>query len=202
MKRLRLVTATRLSKERFPSESLLCQSLNQFPAELLPEFDRMVGTLRMFDRLITGDSWQRHAIDRSVRTTIDGGSQPGAIGPNHDVRSALFPLGPVVVFGASNFPLAYGVCGGDTASALAAGSAATLSVRPEAIRLTRGGAGGEGLRGTIAEIIYLGGSVRVGVAAGDALIWVDLRDDEAEGLASGAPVVLTWKPSAATVWTS
>lgn len=37
MKRLRLVTATRLSKERFPSESLLCQSLNQFPAELLPE---------------------------------------------------------------------------------------------------------------------------------------------------------------------
>lgn len=100
------------------------------PEELLPEFDRMVGTLRMLARLITSDAWRRPAIDRPVRTTITGGSQPGAIGPNHDVRSALFPLGPVVVFGASNFPLAYGVCGGDTASALAAGCPVIVKEHP------------------------------------------------------------------------
>ena len=60
--------------------------------------------------------------------------------------------------------------------------------------------GREGLRGTIAEIIYLGGTVRIGVTAGDALLWVDLRDDEADGLAAGQAVLLLWKPSAATVW--
>ena len=38
------------------------------------------------------------------------------IGPNHDIRRMLMPLGPVAVFGSSNFPLAYGVCGGDIAS--------------------------------------------------------------------------------------
>src|SRR6202453_1546438 len=41
--------------------------------------------------------------------------------PKPDLRSMLRPLGPVVVFGASNFPLAFSVAGGDTASALAAG---------------------------------------------------------------------------------
>ena len=42
--------------------------------------------------------------------------------PRPDIRSMLRPLGPVVVFGASNFPLAFSVAGGDTASALAAGN--------------------------------------------------------------------------------
>jgi ABC-type Fe3+/spermidine/putrescine transport system ATPase subunit len=91
---------------------------------------------------------------------------------------------------------------GESAVDLSPGSAATLSLRPEAIRLLRaaGAVDGQGLRGTIAEVIYLGGSVRAGVAVGDALVWVELRDDEAEGLAPGEPVAMTWKPSAATVW--
>ena len=42
--------------------------------------------------------------------------------PKSDIRSMLHPLGPVVVFGASNFPLAFSVAGGDTASALAGGN--------------------------------------------------------------------------------
>ena len=42
--------------------------------------------------------------------------------PKPDIRSMLRPLGPVVVFGASNFPLAFSVAGGDTASALAGGN--------------------------------------------------------------------------------
>jgi 2,5-dioxopentanoate dehydrogenase len=41
--------------------------------------------------------------------------------PRSDIRSRMIPLGPVAVFGASNFPLAFSVAGGDTASALAAG---------------------------------------------------------------------------------
>ena len=41
--------------------------------------------------------------------------------PRADIRSVLRPLGPVAVFGASNFPLAFSVAGGDTASAFAAG---------------------------------------------------------------------------------
>src|SRR5256885_12402402 len=41
--------------------------------------------------------------------------------PRPDIRRVSRPRGPAVVFGASNFPFAFGVCGGDTASALAAG---------------------------------------------------------------------------------
>src|SRR6202012_3361564 len=47
-----------------------------------------------------------------------------------DIRSMLRPLGPVVVFGASNFPLAFSVAGGDTASALAAGNPVIVKAHP------------------------------------------------------------------------
>jgi alpha-ketoglutaric semialdehyde dehydrogenase len=50
--------------------------------------------------------------------------------PKPDIRSMFRPLGPVVVFGASNFPLAYSVAGGDTASALAAGCAVIVKAHP------------------------------------------------------------------------
>jgi len=50
--------------------------------------------------------------------------------PKPDVRSRMRPLGPVVVFGASNFPLAYSVAGGDTASALAAGCTVMVKAHP------------------------------------------------------------------------
>lgn len=94
------------------------------PAELEPEFDRMSGTLRMFAALVREGSWVRAAIDMPVPV----GEKP--IGPNHDIRKMLVPLGPVAVFGASNFPLAYGVCGGDTASALAAGCPVIVKEHP------------------------------------------------------------------------
>ncbi|MFN7021980.1 MAG: aldehyde dehydrogenase family protein [Phycisphaerales bacterium] len=91
------------------------------PAELGPEFDRMTGTLRLFADLLRAGAWARPAVSRRGRP---------AIGPDHDVRSMLVPLGPVAVFGASNFPLAYGVCGGDTASALAAGCPVVVKEHP------------------------------------------------------------------------
>jgi NADP-dependent aldehyde dehydrogenase len=50
--------------------------------------------------------------------------------PKPDVRSLLRPVGPVIVFGASNFPLAYSVAGGDTASALAAGCPVIVKAHP------------------------------------------------------------------------
>src|SRR5256885_5155515 len=50
--------------------------------------------------------------------------------PRPDLRSMLRPLGPVAVFGASNFPLAFSVAGGDTASALAAGNPVLVKAHP------------------------------------------------------------------------
>ncbi|CAM5293204.1 putrescine transport system ATP-binding protein [Aquamicrobium terrae] len=87
--------------------------------------------------------------------------------------------------------------------ALSAGDRASLSVRPEAIRLRRGGETppeGRGASGTVSEIIYLGSSVRVGTRiAGGTLIWADLRDEEAEGLCAGDAVGLMWAESAAAI---
>lgn len=115
--------------------------------ELTPEFARMTGTLRMFANLIREGSWVRAAIDTHYEPSApaeDERSHPSQpqpsfarakgsyqpIGPNHDLRKMLVPLGPVAVFGASNFPLAYGVCGGDTASALAAGCPVIVKEHP------------------------------------------------------------------------
>lgn len=90
--------------------------------ELTPEFARMTGTLRMFGQLVREGSW--------VRAAVDTKQTQGLVGPNHDIRSMLVPLGPVAVFGSSNFPLAYGMCGGDTASALAAGCPVVVKEHP------------------------------------------------------------------------
>lgn len=70
--------------------------------------------LRLFADLVTEGSWVDARIDQA-----DPARQPLR---KPDVRSMLMPLGPVVVFSASNFPLAFSVAGGDTASALASGN--------------------------------------------------------------------------------
>jgi alpha-ketoglutaric semialdehyde dehydrogenase len=92
--------------------------------ELAPEFARMVNTLRFYAGIVREGSWVRAAIDRARANPAE------AIGPNHDLRRMLVPRGVVAVFGASNFPLAYGVCGGDTASALAAGCPVVVKEHP------------------------------------------------------------------------
>ena len=74
---------------------------------------RTCGQLRMFADLLDEGSWVDARIDHAIPDR-----QPV---PKPDVRSMLKPIGPVAVFCASNFPLAYSVAGGDTASALAAG---------------------------------------------------------------------------------
>ncbi|WP_029116834.1 aldehyde dehydrogenase (NADP(+)) [Mycobacterium sp. URHB0044] len=77
------------------------------------EVGRTTGQLRMFADVLREGSWTGARIDPAQpdRTPL----------PRPDIRQRAIPLGPVAVFGASNFPLAFSVAGGDTASALAAG---------------------------------------------------------------------------------
>lgn len=77
------------------------------------ETARTLGQLRMYAAQIEEGSWVDARIERA-----DPDRKPN---PKVDLRSMLRPLGPVAVFCASNFPVAYSVAGGDTASALAAG---------------------------------------------------------------------------------
>ena len=86
------------------------------------ERGRTVGQLRMFATLVETETWRQPTIDVAMpdRTPM----------PKPDLRQVLIPLGPVVVFGASNFPLAYSTAGGDTASALAAGCPVLIKSHP------------------------------------------------------------------------
>ena len=84
------------------------------PARLQGETARTCGQLRLFAQVAEEGSWVNARIDLA-----DANRKPL---PKPDIRSMLHPLGPVVVFGASNFPLAFSVAGGDTASALAGGN--------------------------------------------------------------------------------
>ncbi|MFN3004422.1 aldehyde dehydrogenase family protein [Mycolicibacterium wolinskyi] len=77
------------------------------------ELTRTVLQLRMFADVISEGGYLEAAVDHAADTPI---------GPAPDIRRMLVPLGPVAVFGSSNFPLAFSVPGGDTASALAAGN--------------------------------------------------------------------------------
>src|SRR3954470_534576 len=80
---------------------------------LLGEVVRTANQLRLFASVVEDGSWVQARIDPALPDR-----QPL---PRPDLRAMLRPLGPVAVFGASNFPLAFSVGGGDTASALAAG---------------------------------------------------------------------------------
>ncbi|MCZ2839331.1 aldehyde dehydrogenase (NADP(+)) [Modestobacter sp. VKM Ac-2985] len=76
------------------------------------ELTRTAYQLRLFAEVLAEGSYLEATIDHPGDTPM---------GPRPDLRRMLLPIGPVAVFGASNFPLAFSVPGGDTASALAAG---------------------------------------------------------------------------------
>lgn len=82
-------------------------------ARIKGEIGRTTGQLRLFASIIEEGSWLNARIDTALPDR-----QPL---PKPDIRAMQRPLGPVVVFAASNFPLAFSTAGGDTASALAAG---------------------------------------------------------------------------------
>src|SRR5665213_649030 len=102
--------------ERAMAESGLPQ------ARLQGERGRTTGQLNMFADLVEEGSWVEAVIDSALPER-----QPAA---RPDIRKMLIPVGPVVVFGASNFPIAFSVAGGDTASALAAGCPVIVKAHP------------------------------------------------------------------------
>ncbi|WP_225731516.1 MULTISPECIES: aldehyde dehydrogenase (NADP(+)) [unclassified Nocardia] len=67
--------------------------------------------------------------------TVDHADPGWPMGPRPDIRRAMVPIGPVLVFAASNFPFAFSVAGGDTASALAAGCPVVVKAHPGHPRL-------------------------------------------------------------------
>ena len=86
------------------------------------ERGRTVGQLRLFAQVVRQGDWLDATIDPALpdRTPL----------PRPDIRRVNVPVGPVAVFGASNFPLAFSVAGGDTASALAAGCPVIVKGHP------------------------------------------------------------------------
>jgi NADP-dependent aldehyde dehydrogenase len=85
------------------------------------ELTRTCFQLRLFGEVLREGSYVEATIDQAADTPI---------GPRPDLRRMLIPVGPVAVFGASNFPLAFSVPGGDTASALAAGCPVVAKAHP------------------------------------------------------------------------
>ena len=82
-------------------------------ARITGERARTVNQLKLFSQMLRGGKWAMPVIDIALPDR-----QPL---PRPDLRQIFKPIGPVLVFSASNFPLAFSTAGGDTASALAAG---------------------------------------------------------------------------------
>jgi NADP-dependent aldehyde dehydrogenase len=91
-------------------------------ARLEGERARTVGQLRLFARVVREGGWLQVRMDRALPARSPQ--------PRPDLRMQMLPLGPVAVFGASNFPLAFSVAGGDTAAALAAGCPVVFKAHP------------------------------------------------------------------------
>jgi len=88
---------------------------------LKSELERTVFQLNQYGEAGEKGKWLEATIDTA---------NPGKKSPRYDIRKMLVPLGPVVVFGASNFPFAYSTAGGDTACAFAAGCPVIVKAHP------------------------------------------------------------------------
>jgi len=86
------------------------------------ERDRTTNQLKLFAEIVKEGSW----VDARIDTALPERKPL----PRPDIRRMLRPIGPVAVFGASNFPLAFSVAGGDTASAFAAGNPVVVKGHP------------------------------------------------------------------------
>jgi NADP-dependent aldehyde dehydrogenase len=101
---------------------MYCSETGLPEGRAIGERGRTIFQLRSFADLIKKGSW--------VEATIDTAIQDREPIPKIDHRKMLIPLGPVVVFGASNFPFAYSTAGGDTAAALASGCPVIVKSHP------------------------------------------------------------------------
>ncbi len=130
-------------------------------ARLDTELTRSATQFRMFADVLRDGGYLEAAIDHAADT---------ALGPAPDVRRMLVALGPVAVFGASNFPFAFSVAGGDTASALAAGCPVIAKGHPS--HPLTSDASGEAIRQAVGELAGPDGVVAVvyGQEAGRSLV--------------------------------
>lgn len=90
-------------------------------ARMRGERARTIFQLNSYAEACEKGEWLEARIDTAI---------PDKVPPKPDIRKMLVPLGPVVVFGASNFPFAYSTAGGDTASAFAAGCPVIVKAHP------------------------------------------------------------------------
>ena len=97
-------------------------------ARLKGEVTRTTNQLRLFGEVLRDGAYLEATVDHA-----DSSLTP----PRPDLRRQLVPLGPVGVFTASNFPFAFSVAGGDTASALAAGCPVVVKAHSGHLRLSR-----------------------------------------------------------------
>jgi 2,5-dioxopentanoate dehydrogenase len=86
------------------------------------ELNRTINQIQLFAEVLQEGSWVEAIIDTAIpeRKPL----------PRPDLRKMLIPLGPVVVFGAANFPFAFSTAGGDTISAFAAGNTVIVKAHP------------------------------------------------------------------------
>jgi len=143
----------------------VCERETGLPEERLRgELERAAGQLEAFAQVVrSGDH---------VEAIIDLPDPDATPIPRPDVRRTLVPLGPVAVFGASNFPLAFSVAGGDTASALAAGCPVVVKGHPShpgtsvvVARELREAVAGAGLPAGTFALLQAGG-----IEVGEALV--------------------------------
>lgn len=95
---------------------------------LTGEVARTTGQLRLFAAVVEEGSYRELTVDDA---------DPSATPPRPELRRLLVGVGPVAVFSASNFPFAFSVCGGDTASALAAGNPVIVKAHSGHLELSR-----------------------------------------------------------------
>lgn len=112
----------RIEKERNHLAAIAEKETSLANDRLQGEITRTINQCYFFADFIAERSWVRAIIDTALpdRKPL----------PRPDLRQIQQPLGPVAVFGASNFPFAYSVCGGDTVAALAAGCPVVYKTNP------------------------------------------------------------------------
>ena len=116
------LVATRLDAAADVLVPLAAQETHLGLDRLQGELKRTTFQLRLFARVLRDGSF--------LQATIDHADPAWPMGARPDLRRMLRPLGPVAVYAASNFPFAFSVAGGDTASALAAGCPVLLKANP------------------------------------------------------------------------
>lgn len=126
--RMLVAVADALEESTADLVPLACEESGLGEGRLHGELTRTAVQLRLFAEVVREGAHLGVMIDRADPEFV--------LGPRPELRRAQFPLGPVLVFAASNFPFAFSVAGGDTASALAAGCPVVLKAHPGHPRLS------------------------------------------------------------------